>query len=408
MKFIHTSDLHIGIRIYEKSRDNEFKKFFNWLVNLINNEKVELLLISGDIFDVVLPSNDARKIYYEFLADLNKSYCKNIIITSGNHDSPLFLGASKKVLEFLNIKILSEISDSIEDEIIEIKDESGNLTAIVCAVPYLREKDISGIKIGNNANEQNIVYIKSVSEHYKKVIEKALDIRKNLDIPIIAMGHLFSCEYIKPDEILEDGSRIISILGNSVSIPPNSFSFDIDYLALGHIHQPMPVLKDRKMLRYSGSPLRLGFGESEKKSICLVESKGKELDLKLVPVPVFQNMTRIIGNLEDILKKLSELKENNADDYLEITFTGKENIVDVKSKIDSISENASYTILKFKTNIENNFSTEEELENYSIDSLTDDADGIFELCIKDKTDEEKEILRKTYREALELLAKDEN
>ena len=101
-------------------------------------------------------------------------------------------------------------------------------------------------------------------------------------------------------------------------------------------------------------------------------------------------------------------KENNADDYLEITFTGKENIVDVKSKIDSISENASYTILKFKTNIENNFSTEEELENYSIDSLTDDADGIFELCIKDKTDEEKEILRKTYREALELLAKDEN
>ena len=135
MKFIHTSDLHIGIRIYEKSRDNEFKKFFNWLVNLINNEKVELLLISGDIFDVVLPSNDARKIYYEFLADLNKSYCKNIIITSGNHDSPLFLGASKKVLEFLNIKILSEISDNIEDEIIEIKDESGNLTAIVCAVP---------------------------------------------------------------------------------------------------------------------------------------------------------------------------------------------------------------------------------------------------------------------------------
>ena len=170
----------------------------------------------------------------------------------------------------------------------------------------------------------------------------------------------------------------------------------------------MPVSKDRKMLRYSGSPLRLGFGESEKKSICLVESKGKELDLKLVPVPVFQNMTRIIGNLEDILEKLSELKENNADDYLEITFTGKENIVDVKSKIDSISENASYTILKFKTNIENNFSTEEELENYSIDSLTDDADGIFELCIKDKTDEEKEILRKTYREALELLAKDEN
>ena len=408
MKFIHTSDLHIGIRLYEKGREEEFRNFFRWLIDIINEEKVDLLLISGDIFDVVLPSNEARKIYYEFLADLNSSYCKDIIITSGNHDSPLFLGASKKILDCLNIKIVSEITENIEDEIVEIRDDLGNLTAIVCAVPYLREKDISNIKVGNNANEQNMVYVKSVSEHYKKIVDKALEIRKDLDIPIIAMGHLFSSEFLEADEIMEDGSRIISILGNSVSIPPNTFSYDIDYLALGHIHQPMPISKDNKMFRYSGAPLRLGFGEPSNKSISLIQSKGKELDLKLIPVPIFHNMTRIVGDLSVILDKLSELKENNADDYLEIVFKGSENIVDVKTKIDDISENASYTILKLKTELDNLTTNKTDLENFTVDSLTDDVDGIFELCIKDKNEEDKEILRRAYREAVELLFKDES
>ena len=101
------------------------------------------------------------------------------------------------------------------------------------------------------------------------------------------------------------------------------------------------------------------------------------------------------------------MKENNADDYLEILFKGSENIVDVKTKIDDISENASYTILKLKTELENFTTSKTDLENFTVDSLTDDVDGIFELCIKDKDEDDKEILRKAYREAVELLFQDE-
>ena len=106
MKILHTSDWHIGSTFYGKKRYEEFSLFFAWLLETINTEKIDVLLVSGDIFDTALPSNTAQQIYYSFLISLRQSCCRHAVITGGNHDSPSFLNAPKQLLKTLDIHVV--------------------------------------------------------------------------------------------------------------------------------------------------------------------------------------------------------------------------------------------------------------------------------------------------------------
>ena len=102
MRILHTADWHLGLRLYKKDLTQEHRLFFDWLINLIRERDIDVLLISGDIFDQGNPTNEARVMYFSFLRDLIKYNCK-VIITGGNHDSPGVLNAPKDILEMLNV-----------------------------------------------------------------------------------------------------------------------------------------------------------------------------------------------------------------------------------------------------------------------------------------------------------------
>ena len=118
MKVLHTSDWHLGRSLYGRKRYEEFSTFLDWLAQTIEKEKVDALLVAGDVFDTSTPSNRAQELYYRFLSRVSTSCCRHVVVIAGNHDSPTFLNAPKELLRALNVYVVGSMTDTLEDEVI--------------------------------------------------------------------------------------------------------------------------------------------------------------------------------------------------------------------------------------------------------------------------------------------------
>ena len=106
MKILHTSDWHLGRSLYGRKRYEEFSSFLDWLAQTIEEEKVDALLVAGDVFDNSTPSNRAQELYYRFLCRVAASCCRHVVVIAGNHDSPSFLNVPKELLRALNVYVV--------------------------------------------------------------------------------------------------------------------------------------------------------------------------------------------------------------------------------------------------------------------------------------------------------------
>lgn len=146
MRLLHTSDWHLGKRLFDKERYDVFENFLTWLLSTIRKERVDTLIVAGDIFDTAVPTNKSLRLYYDFLSHLSGSGCRHVVIVSGNHDSPTLLEAPKEILASLGVHVIGG-AENPENEVIELKDSSGKLEGVVCAVPFLRERDILRLRM---------------------------------------------------------------------------------------------------------------------------------------------------------------------------------------------------------------------------------------------------------------------
>ncbi|SUD90893.1 exonuclease SbcCD subunit D C-terminal domain-containing protein [Psychrobacter phenylpyruvicus] len=270
---LHTSDWHLGRRLYGQMRYDEFEAFLKWLETTISHYDVDVLIVAGDIFDTMTPSNRAQSLYYEFLGRVSHSNCQHIVIVSGNHDSPTFLDAPSNVLKFLNVHVIGTACENLEDEVLTLSDNEGNPYCIVTAVPYLRDRDVRSSSAGESSEDKDSKVVAGIKTHYDSVADiaktKQNEIRKQLKrhIPIIATGHLFASGGRTTDD---DGVRNLYV-GSLGKISADMFADHFDYVALGHLHVPQRV-GGCEHIRYSGSPIAMGFGEaSQQKQVLLVE-----------------------------------------------------------------------------------------------------------------------------------------
>jgi len=194
MKILHTSDWHIGRALYGRKRYEEFEAFLNWLAALIENEGIDVLLVAGDVFDNSTPTNRAQGLYYRFLRRLAGSSCRHVVITAGNHDSPSFLNAPKELLRCLNVHVAGCIADSPADDVLVLRNAADEPELIVCAVPYLRDRDIRTTEAGEGSDEKEVKMQQGIQRHYQAAGEIAERHRAATvsSIPIVAMGHLFT------------------------------------------------------------------------------------------------------------------------------------------------------------------------------------------------------------------------
>ena len=336
MKFIHTADWHLGNMMHDIDRTDETAAFLKWLKSEIERVGAQALIIAGDIFDVVNPSNVAKTQYYKFLASLLKTNCTNVVVVGGNHDSGSLLDAPGGVLEALNIKVVGSINDrKVEDLVVELKDGSENVIGICCAVPFMRNLELEQFykDCGDAVSDEDLL-----KRLYADVYRYAVELRGDRNIPIIATGHLYASNLSgrNSDELesgvdgnaventVEDGVReVIGTLGN---VDVSTFPRELDYVALGHIHYASMVAKNPKV-RYSGSPFVMGFDESNCKRVVLtVDVKPNEAPVvEKVEVPKAMRFEQFKGDLDTLrhcLRNLEkELLQNPVETYVDLLLT---------------------------------------------------------------------------------------
>ncbi|MCI5167551.1 MAG: exonuclease subunit SbcD, partial [Candidatus Electrothrix sp. GM3_4] len=169
LRILHTSDWHIGRTLYGRHRYDEFAAFFDWLYNTIVEQQVDILLVAGDIFHTTTPSNRAQQLYYDFLCRVAASSCRHLVVTAGNHDSPTFLSAPRELLRALNIHVLATLPSSPAEEVLVLKNQAGEAEAIICAVPFLRDREIRTATAGQDMDDRERDLILGITKHYSEV-----------------------------------------------------------------------------------------------------------------------------------------------------------------------------------------------------------------------------------------------
>ncbi|MBQ9501052.1 MAG: exonuclease subunit SbcD, partial [Lentisphaeria bacterium] len=193
MRILHIGDVHLGCTLENLRRHDEFAKVFAFLTGLAEREKIEAALFAGDVFDSGTPSSDSQKLYYDFLGGLQKAGCRQIVVIAGNHDNANFLEAPQSLFRDMDIHVVGKVDPrDPEAEVIPLGPQE-DPAAYVCAVPFLRERDVRGIvPEGETSREKSSRLAQAVVRHYHEVYAAADRLRNGRDIPIVAMGHLYA------------------------------------------------------------------------------------------------------------------------------------------------------------------------------------------------------------------------
>jgi exonuclease SbcD len=405
VKILHTSDWHLGRTLYGRKRCDEFEAFLAWLAETIREREIDALLVAGDVFDTSAPSNRAQELYYRFLCRVVASNCRHVVVIAGNHDSPSFLNAPKELLKALNVHVVGNASDCLEDEVLVLRNAQDAPELIVCAVPYLRDRDIRTAEAGESVEDKERKLIDGIRAHYAAVAALAEQKRAESggDIPVVGMGHLFTAGGQTVDG---DGVRELYV-GSLAHVAAQSFPASFDYLALGHLHIPQMV-SGTETMRYSGSPLPMGFGEAkQQKSVCRVEFAGRAASVQLIDVPVFQKLECVKGDWDDIARRILELSATDASSWLEVVYEGEEIIGDLRERLETAIDGTQMEILRVTNNRVINRVLGQLHAEETLDDLT--VNDVFERCLAahDVPDEQRPELMRTYREAVASIYEDD-
>ena len=405
MKVLHTSDWHIVRTLYGRKRYEEFGAFLTWLADTIQQNEIDALLVAGDIFDTSAPSNRAQELYYRFLCRVAASCCRHVVVVAGNHDSPSFLNAPKELLKALDVHVVGSSTESPEDEVLVLRNDQDTPELIVCAVPYLRDRDIRVAEAGESVEDKERKLIEGIRTHYAAVAALAEQKREELgvDIPIVGTGHLFTAGGQTVDG---DGVRELYV-GSLAHVTAGIFPACFNYLALGHLHVPQKV-NGSETIRYSGSPLPMGFGEAkQQKSVCQVEFHSTAASVQLIDVPVFQKLERVKGDWEGISSRILELTATDTQGWLEVIYDGTEVIGDLRERLEAAISGTQMEILRIKNNRIIDRVLGQIHEEETLDDLN--VNDVFERClaVHDVPEEQRPELLRAYQETVSSLYEDD-
>lgn len=357
LNILHTSDWHLGRRLYGRLRYSEFEAFLSWLQETISAQQVDILIVAGDIFDTMTPSNKAQALYYEFLGKVSKSCCQHVVIVAGNHDSPTFLDAPSNVLKFLNVHVIGTACEDVSNEVLVLADLDDTPHCIIAAVPYLRDRDVRSTQAGESGQTKDANVIAGICAHYDKVADIAKAKQQELigahqhHIPIIATGHLFAAGGTTTDD---DGVRELYV-GSLGKISADMFDDCFDYVALGHLHVPQRV-GGRESIRYSGSPIAMGFGEArQQKQVLLIQfgtivdenvAKSLSIESATATVPIKETTKKPVKQATDFMDDLFGFDEP-VENHEAANSVAKESVIDQRKE--NIQSTSADFIISDKT-----------------------------------------------------------
>ena len=259
------------------------------------------------------PFKESGVFVFAFIGELQGMQC-TLVVLGGNHDSVSVLNESKALLKYLNSHVIASTYGELSEQVITLNDRKGQPSAVLCAVPFIRPRDVLVSEAGQSGTDKRQALGDAIKQHYGALYNEALSLRASMEekrikegsknsaaIPIIATGHLTALGVSQSESVRD--IYIGTLEGfDAKGFPP------ADYIALGHIHRPQKVAKTEH-IRYSGSPIPLSFDElNTQKQVVLVtfESESTTPTISTLPVPRFQAMEVIKGDLKAIEAAISK------------------------------------------------------------------------------------------------------
>jgi len=305
MRVLHTADWHLGQHFLTgQERLAEQRAFLGWLLEAVRTHNVEALVLAGDVFDTSSPSHAAQELYYDFLVRLQGTGCRDVVVVSGNHDSPTLLNASRSLLRALRVHVVGSVPADPAEQFFTLPDAQGRPGLLVAAVPFLRDRDLRLSSAGETPEARQLRIRDSIAGHYQRLAEHELLRRhREADRPVLATGHL----YAAGGEAREGAERDVHIGGLGV-VGAEHFSEVFDYVALGHLHRPQ-VVGGQARIRYAGSPVPLSFTEADDRQQVLLLDFAPGAGAPTVtalPVPVTRRLQRFHGELNEVEQAILE------------------------------------------------------------------------------------------------------
>lgn len=289
MRFIHTSDWHLGQTFHGFERTYEHSCFLKWLIDTLASENADVLLVCGDIFENPNPSAEARRMLYRFISEVRGHLPHlQMVFIAGNHDSPARIEEPVPLLDVFHTRAIGLISRDNAGKldtsrlIVPLERRDGSVGAWCLAVPFLRAADVMRLEGATDS------YVTGVAALYQRATSDAAS-RVLKGQAIVAMGHL----HMTGGEISPDSERPI-VIGGSEAVPETIFGKSIAYGALGHLHLAQTVA-GKETLRYSGSPIPLSFSEVayHHQIVSVVLQDGEANEITPIHIPRFVTLMRL-------------------------------------------------------------------------------------------------------------------
>ena len=382
MKFFHLSDLHIGLKLFNRDLREDQEYILRQITDLAVREQPQAVVIAGDIYDKAVPSAEAVEVFDRFIAGLNAALPDAaVMMIAGNHDSGPRINCFRSVLSRQNVYMIGQPPRAEGEQIekVTLEDECGPVNFYL--LPFVRPSMVKQLT-GVDENGNNLSY----DETLRRLIG-----REEIDLSQrnVIVSHQF---YLPAGTHAEDVERMdseIRTVGNIDQVSAEILE-QFDYAALGHIHKPMKA--GSEFIRYCGTPLACSVSEAgQQKGIVMVEL-GKKGDRKttVLPLEPLRQVRVIRGELEEVLGQA-------CGDYATVILTDKADldVLDMQDRIRSAFPN----LLEIRretvrrADYGRTYAVQEELDP-------------FELCcafLNEPDDEEKALLRDVINTVQEVM-----
>lgn len=400
MRIIHTADWHLGQFFYSKSRAAEHQQFLDWLLVAIVQHQVDALIVAGDLFDTGSPPSYARELFNRFVVALQPSGCQ-LIVLAGNHDSVATLNESRELLTCLNTRVITSATPGGEQQVLTLQQRDGTPGALLCAIPYLRPRDILRSQAGQSGRDKQLSLLQAIEQHYQHCYAAAVAQREAMGstLPIIATGHLTTVGVSKSDSVRD------IYIGTLDAFPAQAFP-PADYIALGHIHRAQRIA-DSDHIRYSGSPIALSFDElGREKSVFLLEFSTRLESVTPLVIPSFQPMQMLKGAMAEIEQQLTAFHtyEGDLPVWLDIEITTQEYLSDLQRRIEQLTESLPVEVLLVRRSRDQRQRSLARLENETLSELKVEEVFARRLALEEQLeDEQRAQLTQLFRSTLATL-----
>jgi DNA repair protein SbcD/Mre11 len=306
LRILHTADWHLGARLYDWERTEEHGAFLEWLCGVIASERVDLLVIAGDLFDSANPTHVALAQWYDFVSDLRAvaPNCK-VVVTAGNHDSAQGLEAARRMLALCDVHVVGQMPSPAAACLVPFP-TAENPEIVIAAVPFLRDRDLRGAAMAQSGGEIEEQLRTGIRDVYAACEAAALP-WLDRGAAYMALGHLTAL-----GGHVSQSERDIHV-GNLGAVDATAFGERAHYVALGHLHRPQAV-GGWDTRRYAGSPIPLSFSEvGHAKEVRLLDfDQGKLIQQRAMTIPLRRELRSVVTTREAMRADLLALPVSSA------------------------------------------------------------------------------------------------